>query len=85
MALKELSDGGPDGTRLGQSSSDKIGFYGVTPVVRYSTTALATKVITIKVYTSIRGFASTAGFNKAIAQLEACARVIRTLGLGGTT
>lgn len=85
MALKELSDGGPDGVRMGQSSTDLIGFYGMTPVARYSTTALATQAITIKVYTSIRGFASTAGFNRAIAQLRACARVIRTLGLGGTT
>lgn len=32
MAIKELSDGGPDGTRLGQNASDKVGFFGATPV-----------------------------------------------------
>ena len=32
--IKELSDKGPDGTRLGQSSTDLVGFYGATPVVR---------------------------------------------------
>ncbi len=57
MALKELSDGGPDGTRLGQSSTDKLGFYGLsTPIVRPSSgtaiTATATttahKALTIK-------------------------------------
>lgn len=85
MALKELSDGGPDGTRLGQSSTDLVGFYGATPRARYGTTALATQAITIKVYTSIRGFASTAGFNKLVAMAEACARVLRTTGLGGTS
>jgi hypothetical protein len=29
---KQLSDGNPDGTSLGQSSSDLISFYGETPV-----------------------------------------------------
>ena len=39
MAVKQLSDGGPDGTRFGQSSTDKIGFYGLTtPIVRPSVT-----------------------------------------------
>ena len=44
MALKELSDGGPDGVRLGQSSTDKLGFYGLaTPIVRPSAgTAITT-------------------------------------------
>lgn len=42
MALKELSDGGPDGTRLGQSSTDKIGFFGLaTPVVKATCTLAA--------------------------------------------
>ena len=39
MAVKQLSDGGPDGTRLGQSATDKIGFYGLTtPIVKPSVT-----------------------------------------------
>jgi hypothetical protein len=32
MPIKQLSDGNPDGTVLGQSVSDLISFYGVTPV-----------------------------------------------------
>lgn len=37
--IKQLSDGGPDGVLLGQSSTDKIGFYGLTtPIVRPSVT-----------------------------------------------
>lgn len=59
MALKELSDGGPDGTRLGQSSTDKIGFYGKTsPIVRPSVataiTTGATETATISLVRSIR-------------------------------
>lgn len=37
--IKQLSDGGPDGTLLGQSSTDKLGFYGLTtPIARPSVT-----------------------------------------------
>lgn len=32
MAVKELSDGGTAGTRLGQSATDLVGFYGAAPV-----------------------------------------------------
>jgi hypothetical protein len=40
--IKELSDGGPDGVRLGQSSTDKIGFYGLaTPIVKQTLTLSA--------------------------------------------
>jgi hypothetical protein len=34
MAAKQLSDGAADGTVLGQSTTDKVGFYGVAPVAR---------------------------------------------------
>lgn len=30
--VKELSDKGPDGTRLGQSTADLIAFHGSTPI-----------------------------------------------------
>ncbi len=37
MAIgKQLSDNNPDGTALGQSASDTIGFYGKAPVSRYA-------------------------------------------------
>ena len=39
MAVKQLTDGGPDGTRFGQSATDTIGFYGLTtPIVKPSVT-----------------------------------------------
>ena len=46
MALKELSDGGPDGTRLGQSSTDKVGFFGATPIAKPSVAAASSSVAT---------------------------------------
>ena len=45
MALKQLSDGGSDGTKLGQSITDKIGLYGVTPIVQRSGAAQATSLV----------------------------------------
>lgn len=32
MPVNQLSDGGPDGQKFGQSASDLIAFYGTTPV-----------------------------------------------------
>lgn len=34
MAVRQLSDANADGTCLGQSATDLIGFYGATPVAR---------------------------------------------------
>lgn len=31
MPVKQLSDKGPDGTTLGQSAADLVGFHGATP------------------------------------------------------
>lgn len=39
--IKQLADGGPDGTQLGQSATDKVGFYGTTPVVQPTAAAQA--------------------------------------------
>jgi len=36
MAVKQLSDGGTDGVKLGQSATDLVGVYGVTPIVQRS-------------------------------------------------
>ncbi len=44
MAKKELSDGGPDGTSLGQSSTDLISFHGVPVVAQGAVVTLETTV-----------------------------------------
>jgi hypothetical protein len=40
--IEQVGTNTPDGTLLGLLSTDKIGFYGTTPVVRSSTGTLAT-------------------------------------------
>ena len=57
MAKKSVFDGGPDGVVLGNATTDKIGFYGLTtPIVQptislgagTTTTLLAADVAAIK-------------------------------------
>lgn len=44
MAIKELSDGGPDGVRLGQSATDLVSFHGVPAVDQAALVTLETTV-----------------------------------------
>ena len=60
MAVRQLSDGNPAGTVMGQSGTDKIGFYGKTPVVRPSNIVDATDAAT-----------AITKLNEVIAALEA--------------
>lgn len=59
--LKEASDGNPDGLRIGQSSSDKLGFYGLTtPIARPTLTAAAVATtLAVSTTTALYGFGST--------------------------
>lgn len=43
--IKQLSDGNPDGTVLGIDASDKIAFYGATPVVQRASSVQASSAI----------------------------------------
>ena len=45
MAVEQLSRAPSDGTTLGQSTTDKISFYGVTPIVQRSGAAQATSLV----------------------------------------
>lgn len=47
MALKELSDGGPDGTRLGQSASDLVAFHGASPTDQLAVVSTVSTTITV--------------------------------------
>lgn len=53
MALKQLSDGSTDGTVLGQSATDKVSLYGVTPVAQRTSTVLASSLLSASTYVSV--------------------------------
>jgi hypothetical protein len=45
MAVRQLSDGSPDGQSLGQSTSDKVSLYGVAPIAQRAGAAQATSLV----------------------------------------
>lgn len=53
MGVQELTDKGPDGSRLGQSAADKIALYGATPIVQRSSTVLASSLLSASSYVSV--------------------------------
>lgn len=77
---QQLSDGNPAGVILGQSD-DLVAFYGVTPVAQQSGSAMATLVATIATTDSGFVFATSAGFNALVAQVQALRDLVVTLGL----
>lgn len=54
MAIgKQVSDNNPDGVALGQSATDKISFYGATPVVQRTNSIQAASVISATSFISV--------------------------------
>jgi hypothetical protein len=75
MAVKQLSDGGPDGTKLGQSTSDLVAFHGSSPTDQYAAiTAVGTSVPVAACatfgLTSTQLTAIITGLNSVIAVLQ---------------
>lgn len=56
-----IGDNRPDGMVIGASSTEKVGFYGVTPVAQHATIAdlATTTVTTASTTTSPAGYATT--------------------------
>lgn len=51
--IKQLSDGGVDGASFGQSATDKVSLYGVTPVAQRTSTVLASSLLSASSYVSV--------------------------------
>lgn len=87
MATYERLDyGSPDGCQIGGAATDKIGFYGNTPVVQPDATALTALATTVfsEAKTGIWGFGtSTAAqlFRTRINQLIADVASLRNIGI----
>ena len=77
MAVEELTKGNDDGTRIGQSSSEKLGFYGLTtPIVQPTggvavTTTAATTSTPYGYSTSTQADAIVTAINATLANLRA--------------
>lgn len=73
MTIKQISDGGPDGTLLGQSATDKVAFFGSTTVTQpasvsqgaVTATAVTAVNTTATITTAAHGF-TTGTFGDAV-------------------
>lgn len=75
----QLSDGNPDGTVLGQSATDKVGFFGATPVVQQSN--LAAVVTTAISSTGAYAFTTAAQGNDLVARVNSILTQLQNFGL----
>lgn len=80
MAVHYLGDNGPDGMCLGTSSTEKVGFFGATPVVKQTDTALVQLSST---YTTSEGFTS-AGADAALDAINAILTALSNYGLASS-
>jgi hypothetical protein len=53
LPSRQLSDANPGGSGLGQSATDLISFYGVTPVVQRAAATQAASVVSATSYISV--------------------------------
>jgi hypothetical protein len=86
MAIgKQLSDGNPDGTGLGQSASDLISFFAATPVVQQTAPAAITTTIlsshSTQINNTVWAFASQTQASGAITAINTFRTILNNLGL----
>lgn len=83
MAIKELSDGGGDGTRLGQSATDLVGFFGKAPADQRASAALSVSA-SFAQYTAAAGaigMSTSAQLASLLAAVVEIQDTLRELGL----
>jgi hypothetical protein len=77
---EQVGYGAPGGTMLGSSASEKVGFFGIAPVVQPTNAAQAALTLTTAT-TAGFGWSTSAGFIAAVAQLENIRASLVLLGL----
>lgn len=65
MPVNQHSDGNDSGQVFGQSATDKISFYGVTPVIQRGAAVQAASVVSASSYISVAS--NTAAFAAEVA------------------
>lgn len=81
MAKEVLGSNLPDGTSVGKGTTQKISFYGVTPIVQRSGSVQATLGTVTMTQTSPFGFTTSAQGLAVAAQLEELRAALVALGL----
>ncbi len=79
---KQLSDGSPAGTIVGQSSTDLVGFYGTAGVVRGTSAAAVSTSVSILI-SSGYGFSTQAQADAIVTLVNALRLALVTNGMIG--
>lgn len=77
MATKQLSDGGPSGTTLGQSTTDLIAFHGGTVTSRRAAAALSAS-LSVFIYTGA-SIMATGTLTNTVASLVDAMNEVKTV------
>lgn len=77
---EQVTYNGPSGAQMGKSSTEKIGFYGATPIVQRSGSTQSALTLTTATSGGF-GFSTSAAFNSFTAQLEEMRATLVALGL----
>jgi hypothetical protein len=87
MTVVYVGDGNPDGTCLGQSTSDKVGFYGTAPSAKTTVThtaAAGTAAVFSAAFTGMWAYASSTvakARDLAIVQMSVAVTRLKAMGL----
>lgn len=81
MPIKQLSDGDADGVCLGQSRTDKVGFFGTAPVVQRSGASQAAVAVTGATNTTPFGYTTAAQADAIVTLLNEIRQVLVTNGM----
>lgn len=83
MAVEYLDNGNDDGTVFGQDASEKIAFYGATPVVQQSLTVTTVETtVAVSTTSAIWGFSTSTQANQIIVAVDEILQALANLGLG---
>lgn len=81
QSITGYSLGYPDGTTIGEATTDKVSFYGVTPVVQPSSASQAAVATTAATATTPWGFTTSTQANAIVTLVNQIRSDLVTLGL----
>lgn len=79
--FEQVTYNSPDGAQMGNASTEKIGFYGQTPISRYVGVGASSTYGTTTNTTAVFGFDSLAAVTSMIRQVSTITVALRNLGL----
>ena len=79
--VKYLTDNAPDGVVIGQDASEKIGFYGTTPIAQRAGSAQAAVATTGSTGTSPKGYTTKTQANAIVTLLNEIRAALVAVGL----